>query len=79
MSFKFASLVINTVDSFAKNKVPLKRIVLWIKQLEAIKSVTKAFAFLGERTEEVSKAEDVHGAAFFDPLCLLVVVQQPPA
>ena len=57
MSFKFASLVNHTVDSL--KRVSLNRIVLWMKHLEAIKPVTKAMPLLGERMEEISKAENV--------------------
>ena len=57
MWFKFASLVNHTVDSL--KRVSLNRIALWIKHLEAIKPVTKAMPLLGERMEEISKAENV--------------------
>ena len=51
----FASLVIYTLGSFVE-KVPLKRIVLWLKQLE---SLTKTLPLLGERMGKIQKAEDM--------------------
>ena len=64
--YHFASLVKHTVESFAKNSkvVPRNRIVVWIKQLEVIKPVAKASPLLGERVDDVSKAEDVEQLFF---------------
>lgn len=58
MSVHFANLVVNTERSFA-SKPLVNQIILWIKQLDAIKSVTKSLPFLGERMAEVSKAKDM--------------------
>ena len=58
MSFKFAKLLLDTTGSFAK-KVSLNRVVLWITQLQAIKSVTVPLIPLAERMEEVGEAENL--------------------
>ena len=56
MSVTFANLVIETLRSFSRN-VSLNEVALWIKQLQAIESVTKPSPPLAERMEEANKAE----------------------
>ena len=56
----FANLVIHTLESFV-DKVPLKRIALWLKQLE---SLTKTLPLLSERMERIRKAEDMEQLFF---------------
>lgn len=60
VSFSFASLVNCTIESFSISaKVSLKRIILWLKQLKAYKPLETSFPLLGERREELHKAEDI--------------------
>ena len=60
ISFFFASLVNCTIESFSiSGKVSLERIILWLKQLKAYKPLEKSFPLLGERLEELHKAEEI--------------------
>lgn len=60
ISFSFASLVNCTVKSFSiSDEVSLQRIILWLNQLKAYKPLEKSFPLLGERLEELQKAEEI--------------------
>ena len=59
ISDAFAHLVNHTLDSFAKKEVSLKRIVVWLKQLEFYKPLEKPLPLLSKRMKTINKVEDM--------------------
>ena len=59
ISDAFARLVIHTLDSFAKKKVSMNRILVWLKHLELYKPLEKHLPLLGKRMKTIRKAEDM--------------------
>ena len=60
LSDAFAHLVKYTLTSFKKNKVELNHIIIWLKELEAYRPLTKeSLPLLRDRIENISKPESV--------------------
>ena len=59
ISDAFAHLVNHTLDSFVKKEVSLKRILVWLKQLEVYKPLKKPLPLLSKRMKTINKAEDM--------------------
>ena len=59
ISHAFADLVKHTFDSFTKKEGKLTPIIIWLKELDAYRPLTKkSLPLLRDRIEEISKAEN---------------------